>query len=119
MGRHPPPVVSAVNLGEVLYKLIRGEGLASEQVNDAVDLLMVAGLEVQPYWLPYARNAAAIRARFYHRTKSPISLADCACIATALGLHAELATTDSALATTARALGISVIPLPDSAGQLP
>jgi PIN domain nuclease of toxin-antitoxin system len=113
----PPPLVSAANLAEVIDKLQRVEGHGAEQVNDAVDLLIVGGLEVQPYWLPDARNAAAIRARYYHRTRSPVSLADCACIATALSQHAALATTDPSLARAARQLGVDVISLPDSNGQ--
>ena len=119
MGRHPPPLISAVNLAEAIERLSRIHGRTGEQVNDAVDLLIVGGLEVQPFWLPDARNAAAIRARFYQQTKAPISLADCACIATALSQHADLATTDRALVTVARAIGIEVIALPDSTGQLP
>ena len=117
--RRPPPLVSAVNLIEVIDRLCRVEGIAGDEANDRVDLLLVGGLEVQPFWLPDARNAAAIRARYYHRTRAPVSLADCACIATALSQHADLATTDPALATVARALGIPIIPLPDSGGQLP
>jgi PIN domain nuclease of toxin-antitoxin system len=108
--RRPPPLISAVNLGEVIDRLMRLGGDA-EQVNDKIDLLMVGGLEVQPFWLPDARTAAAIRARFYHRTRLPVSLADCACIATALRQHAELATTDAALGLVARQLGVSVIAL--------
>ena len=117
--RRPPALVSAVNLIEVIDKLCRVEGIAGDEANDRVDLLLVGGLEVQPFWLPDARNAAAIRARYYHRDKSPISLADCACIATAVSQHADLATTDGALASTARSLGVPVIPLPDSNGRLP
>ena len=60
MRRHPPPVISAVNLAEVIDKLVRGRGANAEQVNDAIDLLIVGGLEVLPFWLPQARNAAAI-----------------------------------------------------------
>jgi Uncharacterized protein conserved in bacteria len=119
MRRRPPPMISAVNLAEAIERLLRIHGRSDEQVNDRVDLLLVGGLEVQPFWLPDARNAAAIRARYYHRTRAPVSLADCACIATALGQHADLATTDPALATVARTLGIPIIPLPDSGGKLP
>lgn len=119
MRRRPAPIISAVNLAEAIERLLRIHGRPSEHVNDRVDLLIVGGLEVQPFWLPDARNAAAIRARYYHRDKSPISLADCACIVTALTQHADLATTDGALAATARALHINVIPLPDSTGRPP
>ena len=108
---HSRPLISAVNLVEVIDRLVRGEGIDAEDANDAVDLLIVAGLEVQPFWLPDARNAAAIRARFYHRSKAPLSLADCVCIATALRQHADLATTDGALARAAREVGVSVTEL--------
>jgi PIN domain nuclease of toxin-antitoxin system len=117
--RSLPPLVSAVNLVEVIDKLFRVEGIAGDEANDRVDLLLVGGLEVQPFWLPDARNAAAMRARYYHREQAPISLADCACIATALSQHADLATTDPALAQAARRLGVGVVALPDSNGQLP
>lgn len=114
----PPALVSAVNLGEVIDKLLR-DGRGSDQVNDAVDLLLVGGLEVQPFWLNVARNAAAIRARFYHRTRMPVSLADCICIATALSQRASVATTDQSLAIVATELGIPVVALPDSKGRRP
>ncbi len=115
--RHtPPPLISSVNLAEVIDKLVRGRGLDVEEVTDAVDLLIVGGLEVQPFWLPDARKAAALRARYYHRTQSPLSLADCACLATALAADAALATADRVLARVAGAGGLRVIGLPDSTG---
>ena len=119
MRRHPPPVISAVNLAEVIDKLVRGRGANAEQVNDAIDLLIVGGLEVLPFWLPQARNAAALRARFYDRASSPLSLADCACLATALSEHAAVATTDPALARAAQDLGVEVVGLADSMGRRP
>lgn len=119
MRRRPPPLVSAVNLVEVIEKMIRGAGRTPEEVNDAVDLLIVGGLEVMPFWLPDARTAAAIRARLYHRTQSSLSLADCACLATAVRERASLATTDPALARAARGIGVDVVALPDSSGRLP
>jgi len=105
MRRRPPPLVSAVNLVEVIEKMIRGAGRTPEEVNDAVDLLIVGGL--------------AIRARLYHRTQSSLSLADCACLATAVRERASLATTDPALARAARGIGVDVVALPDSSGRLP
>ena len=112
--RRPPPRVSAVNLEEVIDKLVRVEGRHPDDVNDAIDLLLVAGLEVQPFWLPSSRRAASLRAAHYDRQTSPLSLADCACLAAAIALQTELATSDPALATAARADGITVIPLPNS-----
>jgi PIN domain nuclease of toxin-antitoxin system len=115
----PAPSISAINLAEVIDRLVRVGGRDAEQVNDAIDLLIVGGLEILPFWLPHARQAATIRADHYDRTKSPLSLADCACLVTALSERAALATTDPALAQAAADLGVQVIPLPDSTGQRP
>jgi PIN domain nuclease of toxin-antitoxin system len=110
--RRPPPSISAVNLSEVIERLIRLEGRDPGEVNDAIDLLIVGGLEVEPFWLPNSRRVAAVRARYYHRTRSALSLADCAAIATAIALETGIATTDQPLAAAARDLGVEVIELP-------
>jgi rRNA-processing protein FCF1 len=81
--------------------------------------LIAAGLDVEPYWLTHARRAALLRAEHYHRTKTPISLADAACIVTAGLLATSVTTTDPALARVARKAGIDVIAVPDSRGRLP
>lgn len=108
----PAPYISAVNVAEVVDVLVRVAHLAEEQVNDAIDLLLVGGLEVQPFWLPHARLAASIRAEHYDRRRSPISLGDSACLATARPLKATVATTDRALADTARDMGLETVVLP-------
>lgn len=110
----PPPVISAVNVAEVIDVLVRVGGQPEEAVNEAVDLLLVGGLEVEPFWLPHGRLAASMRAAHYHRRRSPISLGDTACLATALSLKAGLATTDATLAYVAHALGLKVVELPGS-----
>jgi ribonuclease VapC len=112
----PPPSISGSNLAEVVDHMIRVQGLPADDVNDAIDLLIAAGLDVEPYWLTHARRAAGIRAKYYHRTRNPISLADAACIATARLLATDIATSDPALAGTARELGVEVIRLPSSGG---
>jgi PIN domain nuclease of toxin-antitoxin system len=114
--RRPPASISGANLAEVVDHLIRVDGRPADVVNDEIDLLIAAGLDIEPYWLTHARRAAVIRANYYHRTKNPISLADAACIATARLLATDLATTDPALARTALDLGVEVIRLPDSSG---
>jgi hypothetical protein len=88
-------------------------------VRDKIELLMVAGLEVEPVWLRVMWFATTLRAEHYHRARAPVSLADCICVATAISLDTDLATTDPALAAVARAAGVEVIPLPDSAGVSP
>jgi predicted nucleic acid-binding protein len=81
--------------------------------------MMVGGLEVEPVWLRVTWLAAALRTEHYHRERAPVSLADCICVATAISLGTDLATTDPALAAVARAAGVVVVPLPDSAGVAP
>jgi PIN domain nuclease of toxin-antitoxin system len=110
--QRPPPSISGANLAEVVDHLVRVDGRPAEAVSDAIDLLIAGGLDVEPFWLTHARQAALIRANHYHRTRSPISLSDAACIATARMLATEIATTDPALARVAGDLGIQVIQLP-------
>lgn len=117
--RRPAPVISAVNLAEVNDTLVRVIGREPDTVRDRLDWLIVGGLEVEPVWVPVARLAASLRAQHYHRTDMPLSLADCFCLATAMILETDLATTDPDLAALARNLGVGVIGLPDSTGRRP
>ena len=64
-----------------------------------------------------ARDGASLRAQHYHRTRSPLSLADCVLLAAASGV--SLATADPPLARAARAEGIETHPLQDSRGRRP
>ena len=70
-------------------------------------------------WVPVARLGASLRAQHYSRADMPLSLADCFCLATAMTLKTDLATTDPDLARLARDLGVAVIGLPDSTGRRP
>ncbi len=115
----PPPAIAAVNLGESIEWLLRIAGQPERVVRRQVNLLLVGGLQVEPMWVPTARLAAVLRARHYHRARAPISLADCACLATAQTLGASMATTDPDLAHVGRQIGLGVIALPDSQGRLP
>ena len=117
--RRPPPSISAVNLAEVIDQLVRVQHRRPADVNDAIDLLIVAGLQIEPFWLPHSRRVGAVRMTHYDRATSPLSQADCACLATAIGLQTDLATSDPALARAARSEGVPVVVLPDSTGRLP
>lgn len=59
----------------------------------------------------HPRDAADIRARRYHRTRAPLSLADCILIA-ATGASDALATTDAPLIRAAEAENVQVRTLP-------
>lgn len=115
----PASSISATNLAEVVDSLVRVRGHDPETVRERIHVLMVAGLEVEPVWLRVTWLATSLRAARYHRTRSAISLADCVCIATAITLETDLATTDPALAEVARNAGVTVVALPDSTGTLP
>lgn len=97
--------------------MIRIGGRHEQDVRDRIDWLLASGLEVQPVWLSIARTAASIRAGHYHRERAPISRADAVCLATAVALGADLATSDRGLAAVAAALGVEVVALPDSSGR--
>lgn len=110
--QRPAPAISAVNVAEVVDVLARVGGNSEQAVNDAIDLLIVGGLEVEPFWLPHGRLAASIRVAHYHRRRSSISLGDAACVATAMSLRASVASTDRALLRAAADNGLAVVELP-------
>ena len=114
--RRPRPSISAVNLAEAAERLVRIHGRDESAVRDRIDWLIASDMEVEPVWLRVARAAASIRARHYHREHAPISHADAICIATALALDTDLATSDRDLADVAVAAGVEVVALPDSKG---
>jgi PIN domain nuclease of toxin-antitoxin system len=116
---HRPSSISAMNLAEVVDIVTRRQGHDAEVVRDKIDLLIAAGLEVEPVWLRVMWLATSLRTKHFHRTQSSVSLADCMCVATAISLETDLATTDPALANVARAAGVVVIALPDSNGREP
>lgn len=99
--------------------LVRVIGYEPDSVRDRIDWLIVGGLQVEPAWVPAGRLAASLRARHYHRTDMALSLADCFCLATAITLETDLATTDPHLAQVGRDLGVEIIALPDSTGRRP
>jgi uncharacterized protein with PIN domain len=112
-----PPRVGAANLGEVVDVLARTRGRTSDEISRHIDLLVAAGLEIIKVDEGIARVAGRIRAARYRRVDRPLSLADCLALATAAWLDDRLATSDPALARTAREEGREVIGLPDSAGR--
>lgn len=104
--------VTAVNLAEVADRLVRADGLPEPDVLRALRLLTDSRLDVRPVDHATALRAAAIRGRRYHRTRSPLSLADCVCLAAA-GEGERIATADRPLLRAAEAEEIPVIALPE------
>ncbi len=84
-----------------------------------MDWLLAGGLRVVPVDETIGRAGGRLRAEHYHRRDRKLSVADCIALATAEALHEPLATSDPAIAATAEAIGVAVIPLPDSSGARP
>jgi uncharacterized protein with PIN domain len=111
--------ISSVNLVEVVDKLVRVVGHSEEHVSETMDWLMAGGLLFMPTDGDMGRLAGQLRARYYRRQGSALSLADCMTLSTAISLDRPLATSDPALAAVARREGVEVLALPDSRGQAP
>lgn len=105
-------------LAEIVDRLIRRGSASPEQVAERLGPLIDESLSVLALDSETARRAGELRAAHYHRKTAALSLADCVLLATA-GPDDEIATSDRAVAKTARKLGIGLIPLPDSRGRRP
>jgi uncharacterized protein with PIN domain len=111
--------ISAINLAEIVDVMIRVFEQAPDHVRAALELLEAGGLEVVPVDGDIDIEAGRLHARFYDRRTSPLSMADCVALATAMSLDEPLATSDAPLAAAAGAVGVEVLPLPDTRGRSP
>jgi predicted nucleic acid-binding protein len=103
----------------VLDVLVRLQAWPVDDVIEKIDWLQAGGLEVVAAGAEIGLQAGRLHARLYHRSKCPLSLADCAALATAQALDQSLATSDPALAMAARGEGVRIVPLPDRRGIRP
>ncbi len=99
--------MSAINLAEALDVLQRVQGVSRERLDAIVAPLLRESIELLPVDEQMARDAADIRARRYHRTQAPLSLADCVLLA-ATGASDVLATADAPLIAAADLEGVRV-----------
>jgi predicted nucleic acid-binding protein len=113
------PRIDAVNLAEVLDVLVRLQTWPVADVAEKIDWLRAGGLEVVSIDDEIGLHAGKLHARLYHRSSCPLSLADCVAMATAQLSGQSLVTSDPALATAARAEGVSIVGLPDRRGVRP
>lgn len=114
-----PTTMSVVNAAEVVDQLVRVFGRDADDVHGDLALLANDGMDLVPGDAAVAVAAGRLRARYYHRERMAVSLADCIAAACALALRQPLATADPALATMVRSEGGKVHGLADSRGRVP
>lgn len=100
--RRGEAAITAVNLAKALDVLQRVQGIPRDRLQTVTIPLVRERMKLVPIDERIARDAADIRARRYHRTRAPISLADCILIA-ATGESDALATADGPLIRVAEA----------------
>ncbi len=109
--RRGEAAMMAVNFAEALDVLQRVQRIPRERLETVTTGLIGEQMTLVAIDERIARDAADIRARRYHRTRSPVSLADCILIA-ATAEFDELATADAPLIRVAEAENVSVRTLP-------
>lgn len=105
------PMISAANVAEVMDVLVRIHGRSAVEVAERLDWLAAGGLVTIPLDDDIARRAGALHAGHYHRARSPLSLADCMALATAIAHDDALVTADPPLLAAARAERCATIAL--------
>lgn len=113
------PALSALNLAEVVDVMLRIFQRRLEPTLDALAFLEHAGLRIVAVDAATGLAAGALHARHYDRQRSPLSMADCVALGTAVQLNEPLATSDPPLARAASAENVTVVALPDSQGRRP
>ncbi len=109
--RRGEAAITAVNLAEALDVLQRVQGIPRERLEALTMPLVGERMTFISIDEQIARDAADIRARRYHRTRAPLSLADCILLA-ATGESDALATADGPLIRVAEAENVQVKTLP-------
>jgi predicted nucleic acid-binding protein len=109
--RRGEAAMTAINLAEALDVLQRMQGIPRERLETVTAPLVGERMTLMAVDERIARDAADIRARHYHRKRSPVSLADCVLLA-ATGEADSLATADEPLLRIAEAENIQVVRLP-------
>jgi predicted nucleic acid-binding protein len=110
--------VATANLIEAIDVAARVHGVSVDRTRSVLEPLFDQTLAVAPLDLDGAWRAAELRAAHYHRTRCPVSLADCVLLATA-GAGDRIATADPDLVEVAEREGIGLVRLPDSSGRRP
>jgi PIN domain nuclease of toxin-antitoxin system len=107
--------LTAVGVAEVLDHLIRVAGADEEGATiDVAQLGLEAAMSVDG---TSAAAASRLRARHYHRTRCPVSVADCVAAEAARASHRPLASSDPPLLDLCHNEHIPMIVLPGSDGS--
>lgn len=109
-------VMHPLNLAETIDRVARLTGADPDDIEADVAIL---GIETVDPVASILVDAGHWRARHYHHTDRPVSLADCVAGRTAVEMGIELATSDEHCARVVTEEGGSVLALPDSKGRRP
>jgi PIN domain nuclease of toxin-antitoxin system len=107
--------MNVLNRAEVINRLAR-RGAPADTVAADLDTL---GISFESLTVEVADRAAKLRTEHYHRSRRPLSLADCVALATAMELGSALATSDVHLATICAEVGCPVVEISNSKGFYP
>lgn len=107
--------LTTVGVAEVLDHLIRIAGADEEDAT--LDLAQLGLLDAIPVDAALGADAGRLRARHYHRTRCPVSMADCVAVEAARSQAAPLATSDPYLLNVCHLEGIGYAVLPGSDGS--
>jgi len=107
--------VATANLVEVLDVSQRVHGVPIPRAMEVLEPLFESALTSIPLDLSVAHRAAEVRAKHYHRSSCPISLADAVLIASATGGD-RIATADPDVLTVAKAEDVASVALPGQGG---
>ena len=110
--REGDAAVATANLAETLDVSQRRHGLAIARAMEILDPLLEDALTAVPLDAPVARRAAEIRAKHYHRTRRPISLADAVLVASAKPGD-RIATADRDVLAVTKAEELASVALPE------
>jgi predicted nucleic acid-binding protein len=103
--------IATANLVEVLDMCERVHRLAIERTMEVLEPLFDGPIVAVSLDFTTARRAAEFRARHYHRSSCPISLADAVLVASA-GRGDTIATADPDVLAVANAEGVKTVALP-------
>jgi len=106
--------LTAVGVAEVIDHLVRLAGTDEEEA--ALDLAQLGLLDPIPVESDLGLAAGMLRARYYHRTRCAVSMADCIAAVAARQAATDLATSDPHLLDLCRHASIPTIVLTGSDG---